>query len=469
MPDRHQLSVKIRSYLDALSVQALRTLMRGLENARARGSDYPHIDLILDACIAASRRGEVDRLPRQPRRDWLQRMFFSPIADLLVDENLPHKERGRITRASLPLIWTWLQRDVAPEAFASAGERALRLEVEPEEVATLAEDLRDLVVSRIEEEIAAARVDDRARQRLAMQVGGERALRDLADMMEAFHGISWLDPLRESLPERLTVWDFKPGSPSLRRIKAVTDRKRDHAIMIAAVVLRRVEAPEALLLLASNLAETPSLRKIAASPYAAFAEMAFSEAERFAAIVCGECSNTVLFEALGGYHELVKTLDRQFELEEAPEWHRRIAATRRSLSRFITGELEAAASNIRRALAVPQLDGDGQPQIDTPTIEEAKRGVLLLSRMRDAAESLAANEITARTRQALDQTLEIKTRALLGALADSPEARLSAHLAAVDTAICLCETHFGKDYADLLRRSRKAALSSRTQETRATG
>ena len=59
------------------------------------------------------------------------------------------------------------------------------------------------------------------------------------------------------------------------------------------------------------------------------------------------------------------------------------------------------------------------------------------------------------------RSVEIKTRALLSRLAEAKggESR-KAHLVAVDAAIELCEAYFGKDYADQLRRSRKAALTA---------
>lgn len=139
----------------------------------------------------------------------------------------------------------------------------------------------------------------------------------------------------------------------------------------------------------------------------------------------------------------------------------RMAVTRRSVSALVTRALEAATGNIRRALLVPKLDDMGEPRIDTTAIEEAQRGMLLLEKMRDAADSLAVNEITARTRAALDQSLEIKTRALLSALPDTANSVRKAHLVAVDAAIGLCESYFGKDYADQLRRSRKAALAAK--------
>ncbi|WP_186389965.1 hypothetical protein [Stappia sp. TSB10P1A] len=459
MPDRHYLTAKIRSYLQALSPRAIHTLLRGLEGARARGSDDPHLDLILDACLSAVRRDTGIVLDAAPRESWLQRLFFAPVEDMLVGETLPAKERGRIARASLPLIWTWISRDVAPDRVAQAVERCRRLETEPDEVIELAVSLRRNVLLPMEKALAEARADDRVHQKTSMLLGGERALRDAEDLVAAFREGGWLEALRESLPERLTEWDFKPGSPALIRIKAVTDRHPDERALVASVVLNRVEAPESMLSLAAALAGSTSIRKIAESRYAVFAEMALSEVERQAGIACGDCSNLKLSSAIDAYTRIVKVLDRQFDLTEKPAWHKRVAETRRILSNLIARDLELATGNIRRLLVVPTLDADGEPQIDGALLDGAHRGVMLVGKMRDAAENLAVNEITARTRQALDQSLEIKTRALLSALAEAGETTRKAHLVAVDIAIELCEAFYGKDYADQLRRSRKAALT----------
>jgi hypothetical protein len=461
MPDRHQLTLKIKSYLDALSPRAIRTLLRSLEHARSQGSDDPHLDLILDACLNAVRTTDTLVLDSEPRDGRLQRAFYSPIEDLLANEGLSGKVPGRINRSSLPLIWTWMSRDLAPEAFASAEKVSMRMETDAETVATLAEDLREQAMPLVAETLAEAHSSDRVHQKIAMLVGGERALRDLHDILAAFNARPWLDGLRESLPVRLTEWDFKAGSPSLLRIKAVMDRHGDQAPLIASVVLSRVEIADTLLALTASLAGSTSIKKMAASPYAIFAEMAFSEAERFSAIACGACSNAELAEALNAYCRLMKTIDRHYDLAESGAWQQRMAVTRRSVSALVTRELEAMTGSVRRALQVPRLDEAGEPKTDTAAIEEAHRGMMLLDKMRDAADSLAVNEITARTRTALDQSLEIKTRALLSELSQKAGAARKAHLVAVDAAIGLCESYFGKDYADQLRRSRKAALATK--------
>ena len=461
MTDRRFLTAKIRSYLDELSPRAVQTLLRSLETARDRGSDDPNLDLILDACLRVVRRSDSLVAEIEPRDNWLQRLFFTPVEDLLVDEILPGPDRGRIKRTSLDLIWSWLHRDVAPDRVREAMEIAQRLETDPDDIARLANDLRDEVDPIVRNFIGDAHENDRARQKLVMLVGGERAMRDLETVFDAFRARSWLDGLRESLPERLTEWDFKAGSPSLKRIKSVTDRHADMAHLVAAVVVRRVDAAESMMSLACGLAGAATIKKIAASPYAAFAEMALSEAERYAVIACGDCPTSVLSDALNAYCSLVRVLDRQFELPDKPDWLRRIAQTRRMLSGLVTRELEATLGHIRRLLSVPQSRDGMEPMLEPGLMAEGLRGVMLVIKMRDFAESLAVNEITARTRQALEQSLEIKTRALLSRLAEAKggESR-KAHLVAVDAAIELCEAYFGKDYADQLRRSRKAALTA---------
>lgn len=462
MADRRHLTAKIRSYLDELSPRAVQTLLRSLEMARDRGSDDPNLDLILDACLRVVRRTDSLVAEIEPRDNWLQRLFFSPVEDLLIDEGLAGPTRGRIKRTSLILIWGWLQRDVAPQQISEAIEIAQRLETDPDDIARLANDLRDHVAPTVTACLAEARANDKARQKLAMLVGGERAMRDLEDVFAAFGARGFLDALRESLPERLTEWDFKPGSPPLKRIKSVTDRHPHAAHLVAAVVLRRAEAPESLISLACGLAGSASIKRIAASPYAVFAEMALSEAERFAVVACGECPNSVLSDAINGYCRLVRVLDRQFELNEKPDWLRRVAETRRTMSGLVTRELEATLGHVRRLLSVPKVGPGGEPVLEAGLMAETLRGVMLLNKMRDFAESLAVNEITARTRQALEQSLEFKTRALLSGLAESRGVERKAHLVAVDAAIDLCEAYFGKDYADQLRRSRKAALAAGT-------
>lgn len=466
MAERHLLIQKIRSYLEALSPRAVDKLMRGLETSHAQGSEDPHIRLILQAC-ADVLRAEQAAVNTEPRKKWLKRLFFRPVECLLMDEVLPSRQKARITRSSLEGIWSWIDRFVAPDEVRRASERVLQLEVSAVDAATIAGRLRDQVVPMMRAAIAEAQADETARRRLSMMLGGERVLLDLFDLVEAFEAEAWLTPFLESLPERLTDWDLKGNTPTTKRVKAVADRHQDGVPLVAAAVMNRAENPGGLTSLACTLASTTDARKLANSPYSGFVDVVLSEAERLAVLANRADDNDALPQALSKFHSLVRHIEREIDLLDNPDWHKRLSTTRRTFAAVVTQEFQASPGNIRRALQVPPVSAAGKPIVDGAAVDQADRALQILKLMRGGAESLAVSEVTTRTRQAVEQTLEIMTRSLLADLDKTAKAggspQRTACLAAVDVAIRLCETYFGKDYAALIRRRRNAAIGEKTK------
>jgi hypothetical protein len=114
---------------------------------------------------------------------------------------------------------------------------------------------------------------------------------------------------------------------------------------------------------------------------------------------------------------------------------------------------------VRRALQVPKFDKDGKLQIDQSAIDDAVRTLRVVAMVRNASETFAVNEIGKRTRQAVEQTLEILTRSLITDLGKAKGPALEAQTAAADVAIMLSEIYYGADYASQLRRSRQSAYA----------
>ena len=126
----------------------------------------------------------VEGQPAAVRMGDAARMFFAPVEPFLVDDAPDHKRAGRLSRVALEPIWEWIARDLMPAETKALGEDIVR--------AVLAKDrgkaeqhtraLHDLALLRIREAMASVTGDDKARRRLAVQVGTPRALEDLATL-----------------------------------------------------------------------------------------------------------------------------------------------------------------------------------------------------------------------------------------------------------------------------------------------
>lgn len=431
-------------------------LVRNLEQSCAKGNEDTTVRLILDACLELL-RSDKEAVSGEPRDHWLQRLFFRPVEALLIDELLPHKQKGRINRSSLNGIWTLVERDLAPDAVAEAQAKILSEETGEAEAATIAGRLRDKVTPEIRKFLRDTTENPKFRRQMAMIVGGDRAFQDLTDLVEAFEGEAWFMPFIEALPERLSDWECKGDGPTAKRVRDVMKENAAHAALVASAVLSRTDNPASLATLACGLAGTNDEKRLAESAYSAFIDMVLSETERLHILARKPATDARPASAVSRYHEVVRRLERDMEFSGGGAWHKRLSETRRQFSDLVKGDLESAVSRVRRALEIPPTDDSGKPSVDRAAVDDALRSLETLQMMRGAAESFAVNEVTMRTRQTVEQTLEIMTRRLLSDAAKVPEADRAVHIAAADVAIELCESYFGKEYADLLRRSRRIA------------
>src|SRR5262249_55457314 len=148
----------------------------------------------------------VEGQPAAVRMGDAARMFFAPVEPFLIDDAPDHKRAGRLSRVSLEPIWEWIGRDLIPAETKALGERALlgkdRVKAEQRTRA-----LHDRALLRIREAMPARGGDDKARRRLAVQVGTPRPLEDLATLTGILANRDLLTELARRLPNHLRTFE----------------------------------------------------------------------------------------------------------------------------------------------------------------------------------------------------------------------------------------------------------------------
>ncbi|MBD8893477.1 hypothetical protein [Roseibium litorale] len=465
MTNPELVSNKIRSYLQDLSPKAVEGLVRSLERARAEGATDPHYELILTVSAQMLRQVQPDDLGNRiwrVRQSQVQRKFFQPLEEFLITEFLPTKQEGRIHRDMLDRVWTWLGRDLLPSDVKKVLDLALRPKVSDDKLDMLVANLRKTALDAMSDALHQIERSDKERRRLSIEVGGERGIADLKDINKIFGAEDWLMPLLQVVPETLNDKKFRADTSILRIVQRCSERFPDHVPVVAVALMERADSPSDLACLAGRLANSNDAKVISASRFAPFVDVVLSEAERLNVLAQDHRKynpDPVAFSmALSDYHTLVKGLEQDLELSHSSTWHKRLSETKREISAAVTGELQNAMGAVRRSLQVPKADSEGVLQIDNASIDEAVRALRTAVMVKNASETFAVNDIGKRTRQVIEQTLEIVTRSLISDLGNQPDQSLKAHLSAVDTAIMLSEIYFGGDYAAQLRRSRQTAI-----------
>ena len=466
MPKDQAIEQKIKVYLDSLGPKAIAALVRNLEKGGAANGNDLGLSLVLSAAqeILRSKEGVIEDIaPAVPRRANIQRMFFSPLNDFLIAEHLPNRQEARINRDVLQKVWTWLARDILPGDCKLVTAQATDPKVSSERVEALVQALRRRSVDAIGQALSQAEESEKHHRRIGIELGGERGIEELADIHKILAAEHSLMPFLHSLPESINEARLKNDHDILKLVGSYTSNNPDQIPLVAAAMVDRADAPSALCAFAGRLAGNSNPRAIATSQFSPFVDVVMSEAERLQILAREHRDRNPdpvgFSQALSDYHTLVRGLEMDMDLTTVAGWKRRLSDSKRAISEIVSRELNAAHGAVRRALQVPKADAEGKFALDQYAVDDAVRALRVVVMVRDARDSLAVNDVAKRTRQTVEQTLEILTRALIGDLGKAKAQTRDAHLAAADTAIMLSEIFYGSEYAGQLKRSRQAAIA----------
>lgn len=462
-----QKSYRIRKYLKELSPRAVESLARNLERARDAGSADENAEEILAACLELLRSwepSEDEGFRSGSRSNQVQRQFFEPLEDFLINEFLPSKQEGRIERVILSRIWHWLGRDVVPEDMAELMAAAENEKVPDELLSKQVNAFRKRTIVAMEKYLDRVEMTDKIRRNLTIEMGGERGLANLKDVVRIFAADrEWLGEFLETLPDMITEKEFREGTRLMSLVKELTKEHADRMAIIASAVESRAEHDGPMCAFAARLTGSDNTRLLEKSPYAPFVDVVVSEVERLAILAIEHRRynpDPVAFaRALEDYRRLVSVIERDLDLKVLPLWSSRISATKRELSDVIAKELDGVHNTILTMLKVPAVEPDGSFYYNQGLFDEAVRALHVLLVVSNSKDTFAVNDVGMRTRYALEQTLEYRTQNLLQALGKAGEKERDAVLMAVNGAILLSEIYYGSKFAQQLRRSRQSALS----------
>jgi len=466
MPDPGLMASKMRAYMEALSPAARTMLVRAMRSAQERGESDMPTQAIMKAVAALDRDGSEAQAakPAAPQAPWdeqLRQAFLAPLQPFVCDAAFSTKLTARIQRRSLDGLWTFLVRDFAPSDFAealSAGQTDAGLDA-----IAAARKLRRGVTPRLAQLLQSGDESSKEIRRLAVQLGGDMALQDLADVVYVFQKESAFLNLTGQLPKTLSAFEMSDTGPVSELTKKCIDTLQIDPAFVAVVLLQRCTSAANLALLAMTLSGLTDPRLLQTSAYARLVDAAIAEAQvwvyRFENHLVSRQTRQQALGDLGEYHELVRQLELTLQPTQVPVWHRRLGAARKQMSDLIGHEIEPLPGLIRRALRVETAAGGFGGQFDAETAEDAEFGIRLMVEARNALDSLALNEMVTKLRRPVEQTIEVVTAKLMTDLKAGQSGDRGDILKAVDAAIRMSAITFGEDYAAVMRKSRDIAVN----------
>ena len=460
---------RLRQYLRELPSQARSLLIGELERSVLRGEEAAGADLVLQELRHTVR----EQREGAPRVGNAARLFFKPLEPLLVDDRGDHNHPGRVARASLEPLWTWIRRDLLPDdakILADEVNDALLAGDEPKaEHITRAFQARAVAALKAEFEIAAN--DEKIRRRMLAQIGTQRPSEDAATLKCVLKGRDALASLAAHLPLRIGNLANEQLDDCKALIESISARDGELFLYALLIVMSRLAAPWQLIRLGIKAAGSDTAARVAETHYGVAVTIVLAELER----MVGELRNDlrsgrgvavgVLLKII---HDSARGLRTELGLPVDSTWGRALAAQRAQISDLLRAEIESMPGRVRRLLrARPSTEIRPNSALDADEVAETEALVEFVGACRHFASELAINEMTQSTFTELQQYLDSGTGALLDGVRHAGAADRSFRQSQVDAAVRFCAKAFGQEYAALVGKAAEVAGAAERKAARA--
>lgn len=455
---------RLRQYLAELQPQARAMLAAELERALARGDEVVGAAFILDELRRDMRKsgGEVPARIGHP-----QRMFFAPLDPFLLD--MPDRRYvGRLSRACLNPVWTWLGRDLMPAEAQMYSEQVNGLigTGQTAEAEQVVRTFQDIAVDRMREVLAAARSDEKTERRLGGQIGVRNAVEDLREIHAVLRSRDALALVAARLPPTIS----NLADEQLENVRALLDspvgRHRDVFLHALIVVMTRLGSPWQLMRLAINAAGSDVAARIAQTPFAVAVELVLGELDRMIEALRGALEDGRSADAAAlvkTIHDAARALHTEMDLSGTP-WERQLAAARGEVAEALEAEIEDLPGRVR-GLLHPRAARDAV--LDETEVAKAEAALDLFGACRTYAGELALSEATRRTYSELQNLFDTGTQVLLDAVRAAPPSGRAPRQSQVEAAARLCGRLFGAEYAAVLTRAADVAARGEPKAAKA--
>jgi hypothetical protein len=449
---------KLHEYLLELKPQARALLASEFERAVLRGEATPGTAAVLEELRLSARR-EGRKLPRVGTA---QRLFFVTVEPFLVSDVQGRKHLGRIARASLAPIWTWICRDLMLREARSYTDHVQLLlaanEKDGAEQVTRA--FQDLVEQRLRECLSGIKRDEKESRRIAGQIGTPHAIDEIRELAGILRAREALGVIGSRLPASIS----NLASEQLQNVWGLLDspigRHRDVFLYALLVVMSRLGSPWQLIRLAIHAAVSDSAEHLAATPFAVAVDVVLGDLDRIVtnlreALAIAD-SNEV-GRLLKDFHDAARALHTEIDLPADSTWGRQLASARAEAATLLEGEIRDLPAQVRRLLR-PRDGREAIVPLDSIDVDEVDVKLALVGACRTYASELAVNEATLRVHSELQSYFDNGTHLLLERLRLSPPAERPLRQSQVDAAIRFCARLFGAEYAGLLGRAADIAV-----------
>jgi hypothetical protein len=456
-------SALLQAFLGGLPQTAAARLAKAVEIDRlAGGTVLPH-DMILGALRPMLRH--VERTPTPLR------LFCKPFEDLVRPENPPEnrkeKVKGRIARASIVTVWTWLSRTLLPEA-ASAYQsevRALIIRQQFDDALARAAQFWTLAGDAMTKAIAS----DRKAVRVALMSDAVLAdAHEMALLLSVGQEITTIQSLLPRLVPQLT-------DDMLHALRDIHDRlaasTADAAPYVAVVAMNRLVHPWEALKLPQLVTHQTQDTLISSTDMGLVGDLLFADIELHGTAVRNARHPVfdvpVVLDHLAHFTELSSSIVKEIDIRRDGKWGKRLLKDRAAIAEHMEGFMERAPKEIAAMLPVQKSGafGGGPKTADFSRAvdgEKADRGLRYARLVTGCAPYAAAASFAAAQKDAYDeasQHLRGYNEDLIREMRGPEDSRRAAIERQFELAAELTSLLFSPEESEFLRRRARAATA----------
>jgi hypothetical protein len=453
---------RIVEYLHTLSAGQQADLLVELDRKRLNGEEVPGTDPMVRE-LRRMVRGAKAVTPRIPSPS---RLFFQPAEPFLVG-HIPHRlRRGRIARASLAAIWSWIYRDVMPVEAKAYSDRA-KSAVLAGDMATaeqLARNFQDRIVTMVGRARTVIGNADDVRERLVAYGGPPRARDDLLEILNVLKVRDELAEVTAALPDRLANFNRDVALRAWGTIDPLYARRRDAWFYGLLILMSRLGAPWQLIRLAIAATQSDSATRIAESPYAVTVALVLHDVEDLAGrlrIALATGWSDAADETLWDLHEAIETVSSELDFAGDPRWPRQLAGIRDGVAQLLRSEIAVVPERIALVLTPRTIVAGRHPAPPaTNEVDAAAAGIAFAVALKPHAPHFGVDADVERMRVAAGAEVERAAKALLDRIRDGGEAERVNCLLQIEVAARLAGMLHGQGYLATFAGAARAAASS---------
>jgi hypothetical protein len=330
---------RIREYLSRLTPLARSSLLTEIERLQLYGEDVSAFAPILNALRAEFRKsGETSHRLGNPSRQ-----FFKPLEVLFVDRPPEKANAGQISRGSLSAIWDWINHELLPAMARDYGETITKALVggHSTQANQIANGFQTKVVKSLEGMLGSRDGEKSAEQGLAHYTSSHACLSELKKILLALQMREALVAFSAALPPRI---DHFEGATVARVHALIEGLVAKHPLGLPfglTIVMKRLERPWQIVLLAIQASHGRTAEDIARTPYGIAVSMVLDHLDDRHSLLKQALKASRVEAAKGILSDIYDIEDRlhdRIARFDESEWGRRLEAFMASLAAELDAE-----------------------------------------------------------------------------------------------------------------------------------